>query len=62
MFLKRLELKKKRITCKSVWLRINSSEPKRKNFLSIIPLNCALNCLILALSDSAAAFVERWIK
>ena len=30
MFLKRLELKKKRITCKSVWLRINFSEPKKE--------------------------------
>ena len=29
----------------------------KKNALSLTPLNCALNALILALNDSAAALV-----
>ena len=32
---------------------------KRKNFLSVTPHKLALNSLILALKDSAIAFVER---
>ena len=45
---------------KACGLGIDFSKPK--NFLSMMPLSCALNCLILALRDSAAALVERLTK
>ncbi len=35
---------------------------KIKNFLSMTPLSCALKSLILALSDSAEALVDRFTK
>jgi hypothetical protein len=34
----------------------------KKNFISVTPLSEALKALILALKDSAEAFVERLIK
>gem|GEM_PF-5388144 len=34
----------------------------KKNFISLTPLSEALNALILALKDSAEAFVERLLK
>ena len=48
---------KKRVAYASIFVNLN-----RKNFLSMMPRNRALNCFTFALKDSADAFVDRLTK